>query len=138
MAPKPPFVQSLVSRFEVRLDDIDTGATLVPRTPVGKSTIFAFHELVLSHKQRVRTVVTAINRAGAEFDCSTNGILIDTTPPEPLPHPAGVAWDGNSALFGYEDDDLEYTWATRSAFGAWARFEDPGTRLYTCNHLLPS
>lgn len=109
----------------------------MPRTPVGKSTIFAFHELALSHKQRVRTVVTAINRAGAEFDCSTNGILIDTTPPEPLPHPAGVAWDGNSALFGYEDDDLEYTWATRSAFGAWARFEDPGMSLHTCNHMSP-
>lgn len=121
--------QSLVARFEVRLEDMDTGEVIAGPLAAGKATTIKFNELQLHHKQRVQSVVTAVNRAGAEYECSTNGMLIDTTGPEPLPSEAGVIWDGNNALFGYEGDDLEYTWSTRSAFAAWAAFVDPESRV---------
>jgi len=118
-------LESLVERFEVSLLDADSDLILAGPVQVAKLTKFTFKDLTLAHTQRVRSVVRAINRAGAYLDCSTNGILVDLTGPVPTPHDAGVVWDGNSALFGYEDADLEYTWATRSAFAAWTQFIDP-------------
>ena len=122
-------LESLVSHFLVRLEDQDTGSLLAGPMNVGKATKVSFKELFLVHKQRVRTVVSGVNRAGAVLDCATDGTLIDTTGPVPLPHDAGVVWDGNSALFGYEDADLQYTWATRSAFAAWTKFVDPESHV---------
>ena len=118
-------LESLISHFRVTLEDAESGLVLAGPMDVGKATKVTFKELSLGHTQRIRTVVTAVNRAGTERDCATDGMLVDLTGPVPTDHPAGQVWDGNSALFGYEDADLQYTWATRSAFGAWTKFVDP-------------
>ena len=122
-------LESLIDHFEVTLEDIDFGTVIAGPMNAGKAVKFTFKELELEHNQRVRTVVSAYNRAGAVLDCATNGLLIDTTGPVPTPSDAGVVWDGNNALFGYEGMDLQYTWATRSAFAAWTQFRDPESRI---------
>ena len=119
-------LESLVARFEVRLEDLETGVVLAGPLNVGKATTVTFKELKLNHTQRVRTVVASINRAGAVSECVTDGTLIDLTGPVPDgSDPLDVVRDGNSALHGWEGEDLEYTHTTQAAFASWLRFRDP-------------
>ena len=119
-------LESLVDHYEVRLEDADTAEVLVPDTSVGLATTYMFQDLSLAHKLQVRTVVTAVNRAGVRSECSTNGLGIDVTGPVAVPDEVnGIVWDGNTALRGYEGKDLDSTWATQSAFASWADFVDP-------------
>lgn len=119
-------LESLVDTYEVRLEDMDTDAVVAGPFPAGKTTRMTIRNQNFTHAQRLRGVVTAINRAGARKECATNGVLIDLTGPVPKERGPGdpVVWDGNSALRGYEGADAEYTWATRSAFVTWKPFQD--------------
>lgn len=118
-------LESLVGSYEVQLEDATTGDVIVPAKSVGISNVFEFSELRLSQAQVVRTVVTAVNRAGVRRECATDGVLVDITGPLPTPHSSGVVWDGNSLLRGYTGRDMSYTWSAESAFASWARFIDP-------------
>jgi len=104
---------------------MDTGLDVVETTPVGTATSFLFQNLTLSHRQRVKTVVTAVNTAGVERACETTGVLVDLTGPVATPHLSGIVWDGNNGLIGYKGRDTDWTWSTKAAFASWTRFEDP-------------
>lgn len=123
-------LESLVDHFEVRLEDVVNNTVLAGPLRVGKSTSVTFENLWLNHTQRVRTVVTAVNRAGATTECATDSMLIDLTGPVPVGTTGNttvkdVVRDGNSALHGWEGEDLEYTHATQAAFASWKEFTDP-------------
>jgi len=118
-------LESLMDHFVVELVDQDTGANIAGPFNVGKDTLYAFSLLNLVHGQRVKTVVTGVNRANAAIDCSTNGIFVDLTPAQPADVTSNPVSDGNSLGLGFLGEDLDYTVATRSAFVSWAPFVDP-------------
>lgn len=117
-------LESLVEEYSVAAVDDSDGSLLFGPASVGMATQLSARDLQLRHRQRFRVDVTARNRAGAEARCSTNGVLVDLTGPVPVHNPAGIVWDGNTALIGYEGEDIDYTWAQRSAFVSWTRFVD--------------
>ena len=117
-------LESLIDHFEVMLVDSSTGDAVAGPFDVSKDTNYAFSLLDLQHTQRVHTVVTAVNRAGVEVQCGTNGILVDLTPAEPQSLASNPVMDGNPGVIGFLGEDLEYTFATRSAFASWKSFVD--------------
>ena len=122
-------LESLVSTFEIVVEDADTGDVLAGPINVGRVSSAYIQNLQLSHNQRVRSIVRATNRAGVSTDCASNGVVVDLTPPQAPDTPGGPVWDGNTALHGYEGEDLEYLSSTKSAFMSWASFSDPESRI---------
>lgn len=117
-------LESRVSHFTVELRDAASNATLAGPLPVGKSTSVRFDKLGLSHTQRVEVLVTAHNRAGVSKMCKTSGVTVDVTPPHATHSPAGVVWDGNAQMLGYEGVDMEFSRSPRAAHAAWTSFND--------------
>ena len=117
-------LESQVSHFTVELRDAVSNETLAGPLPVGTSTSVRFDKLGLSHTQRVETLVTAHNRAGISKMCKTSGMSVDVTPPLATHNPAGVVWDGNAQMLGYEGVDMEFSRSPRAAHASWTTFAD--------------
>ena len=119
-------LESYVHHYEVRLEDSASGMVLSGPFAVGLSTRFTFSDLLLSHNQHVRCVVTGVNRAGGTSDCATDGVLIDLTGPVALTAPAVL--DGNTALWGFHSSEgtgVDFVTETESAFATWRDIVDP-------------